>query len=159
MATGSEAKVSSARIVGIALVIGCVAFAVIAAYIVRSGGPRGAGPGLDPVMPMIAVGLCGMSLVLSLVIWKSMAEQARKRLGPAAPDGAVAESYAIACITRGALLEAPALFAIVSFLLTGEWWVLGIAAAGVIGLVVTIPSRTGFDAYRVGVTGKGPFVG
>lgn len=79
---------------------------------------------LHTILPIVAVALAGGGTAVGLTIF-------RKQLDVLRGHEVLAEKlkgYRSAQIIRWAMLEAPALFSIITFLLTGVYWVLGIVA-------------------------------
>jgi hypothetical protein len=139
-ANESAALLRSTQIIVVALILGVVTFAVVAAVI----GPFG------QAFPPIALGLDAIELTAiavsismaaaSFVVPPKILESARER-----SDLSRAEAFRTSRLIASAMCEGPALLWCVALLLSGKWWYLGPIALLIGLLVLHIPSR---DAYE-----------
>lgn len=106
-----------------AFIFGQLAFAGIA-ILLRSGGQMTFDAGeLNTVLPPVAAGLAAAGAAGGGALFRKRRDDVRRQQG--ALSGKLA-AYRGAHIIRWAMLEGPALFSIITFLLTGVYWVLGV---------------------------------
>lgn len=115
-------------------IFGQIAFAGMALFLRSTGGFTFEDESLRTILPLVALALSVGGAAAGAAIFRRQREVLR---GQAVLSEKLA-GYRSAQILRWALLEGPALFSIVTFLLTGVYWVLGL-----VGLLVAL-----FVSYR-----------
>lgn len=119
-----------------AFILGQVAFAGMALFLRTSGGFMFEDEKLRSILPLVAVALAVGGAASGAAFF-------RKRRDTLRGQTTLAHSlagYRGAQIVRWALLEGPALFSIIAFLLTGVYWLLGVVALLIALFVSTRPS-------------------
>ncbi|MFL5243194.1 MAG: hypothetical protein ACJ8FY_13900 [Gemmataceae bacterium] len=142
-------RVFTLRIIIGALLSGVAIMAVMAIFL-RQSGNRPPPPPV-PIMTYLALGFGAVLLVMHRFILKLVESNARKRITgvPSESGGPVIEPldllgiYQSSRIIAAALLEGPAFFCLIAYLVEGHW--LSLAAAGIlwIGLLLLFPSVDG----------------
>lgn len=144
----------SAQLIVGALLMGVVAFTIVAVVMVNNGRP------LKPAMatPLgIALATCALFCIFGAIAFGRFVTNANRAPWQAHPDPVpelMLQPFVIVTILRAALLEGPALFGVLVFLVTGRWEMLIAAAAGVIGLLAIFPSRARFESFVSAVSGR-----
>lgn len=129
----------SIKIVHLALVIGVVFFALVSVFLQINGfGTLGEliNNGLLLIIPLLAlIGIFGSNFIFK--------KRLRKIVDKTNPNEKM-EDYRSALILKFALIEGPSFFAIVAYLLTGNYIFLGTAVVLIIVFLIYTPSRTKF---------------
>ena len=137
-----DEAVKSNLIIWAALIMGMLFFGAISVYLVTSGGMK-----VDQIeqfdvliyiVPLLAV----VSVFAGFFVFNQKLTAIREKTDAIAK---IAE-YRGVLIIRWALLEGPAFFAIVSYLLTGNVVLLGIAVAIITIFILLIPSKAKLEA-------------
>ena len=146
----TPATVRVSRIIAASLIGGVTLFAIIAWLVVQESGPQASDPAAGPVMLYAWAGVAFASVSAAAVLWRlkvSPLIEEPRRGGPGA-SAAHDEALQTALIITWALLEGPALFGLVVYLLTA--WIPAYAGGlllGWLGIGLTFP-RTAW--YRNG---------
>jgi divalent metal cation (Fe/Co/Zn/Cd) transporter len=129
----------SIKIVHLALVIGVVFFALVSVFLQINGfGTLGEliNNGLLLIIPLLAlIGIFGSNFIFK--------KRLRKIVDKTNLNEKM-EDYRSALILKFALIEGPSFFAIVAYLLTGNYIFLGTAVVLIIVFLIYTPSRTKF---------------
>jgi hypothetical protein len=140
-----------------ALMMGLLSASVVMALLVVIG-HRPASPGLAPTFAFIVPGLFVTTLVVSVLVGRVLATQARQQWEgtPEPKDAALfaMPKFEVRAIFRGALLEGPGLFGAVATLLTGEFLFLIVPGLSLIGLAAMFPTRDRVLDFVDQVTGR-----
>ena len=141
MDAATSVKVS--RVMVAALMLGVVAFVLVIEFVLGRK-PMGGTAVPGDVLLMVGGGLLTAGVVGSVVLPQAVLAGAVKRVqgkGKAQVERGMIPAYQIACLLRGAMLEAPALFGALVVLLTGN--AIGYVAPGVavVVMLLTFPSR------------------
>ena len=131
----SKQYFSKLSIVHIALISGQIIFAVVAYFLVSSGAMQ-TDPSLVKTFNIVVPVMIGASVLASIVLFKTLVEQAKTQ----ADIKNKMKAYRSALILRFALLEAPAIVALVGYVLTGQILYLGAAAIMIAISLVQRPS-------------------
>ena len=123
-----------------AMMAGVIIFAVVAAFLVRSGN-MAVDESLGEIMLPLAIGLAGVNIFISDMLFKNQ----MKRINRDQPLYSRQETYRGGFILKVALLEGAALFAIVTYLLTGSPYAI-ITASAVMGFMAI--ARPSVDSMR-----------
>jgi hypothetical protein len=135
------ASLRSTQILVVALILGVVTFAAVAAFMGPVGQPfPPVVSGLDAIESAAIAVSIGMAAA-SFVIPAKILEVARER-----SDHPRAEAFRTSRLIAGAMCEGPALLWCVALLLTGKWWYLAPIALLIGLLVLHIPSRDAYEA-------------
>ena len=132
------ATVQRLRVIGTALVFGVVVFAAVVWF----------GMGVRPapfelaIVSLVAAAFSVIDFVVHLILPGMVAQQAVKQLGPKPSESHLLLVYQTKTIIRLAMLEGAALFCVVAYILDHQIWTLGIAAALVVFMFASIPSKT-----------------
>jgi hypothetical protein len=104
----------------------------------------------------LLVGIAGSVLAPQFILSGAVRRLAGRPRDEVEPT--LARSYMAACLARGVLLEGPALFGVVSALLTGN--PAGYLATGIaiVIMLVTFPSRAALNVLMERATGRSDFV-
>ena len=136
MNSSRTSMLAQLRILHGAFCAGVVLFGGVAAFLVHQDGPLGDASLAQPLM-MVAAVLAVSGLAASVFLTNRLLEKARQQ-----PDVAgKLVAYRSAFIIGVALLEGPALFAVVAYLLTGNVIVLAIVAVLVLRMLMMRPTR------------------
>ena len=145
-----DRTITSLRIVTSAIVISLLAFAgVAAAFRDAIAGPA-AGLLVDWLPGVVALTALAAAAGYTALRRQARAELQRRATeirASADPLAAVLGPYQRLVIVRSALIEAPALLALVGYLAGGSGTALGVAAAAVLLLVASLPSRAGLQRF------------
>ena len=132
-------ELKSLQIVHRALLLGLVLFAAIAFYLNYSGNFIAGLKSYDQPLQVIAITLSFGGFFIGSLLFKKKMQQ----LKDSSPELRVKLStYRSAAIMQWALLECPALFAIICFLLVGNYAFLALAVVFIILFAVTAPNKT-----------------
>ena len=132
-------ELKSLQIVHRALLLGLVLFAAIAFYLNYSGNFIAGLKSYDQPLQVIAITLSFGGFFIGSLLFKKKMQQ----LKDSSPELRVKLStYRSAAIMQWALLEGPALFAIICFLLVGNYAFLALAVVFIILFAVTAPNKT-----------------
>jgi hypothetical protein len=125
-----------------ALVIGQVFFCLISVYLVKYGEMKVDQPDLTkillyivPIMAIICVFSSSYIFKLRLIALKDKTDLNAKFI-----------DYRSALIVRWALLEGPSFFAIVSYLLTGNYFLLSLSMLIIIFFILIMPNKARLEA-------------
>ena len=111
--------------VHVALTTGQLLFAGIAIMLTAKGGIAIEPEELGNTLPLLAAGLSTGGVIAGHFLFRRKLQALRQLNGLSTK----LKNYRAASLMRWALLEGPALFTIVAFLLTGKYWLLGLCAA------------------------------
>ena len=132
-------ELKSLQIIHRALLLGLVLFAAIAFYLNYSGNFITGLKSYDQPLQVIAITLSFGGFFIGSLLFKKKMQQ----LKDSSPELRVKLStYRSAAIMQWALLEGPALFAIICFLLVGNYAFLALAVVFIILFAVTAPNKT-----------------
>ena len=132
-------ELKSLQIVHRALLLGLVLFAAIAFYLNYSGNFIAGLKSYDQPLQVIAITLSFGGFFIGSLLFKKKMQQIKD----SSPELRVKLStYRSAAIMQWALLEGPALFAIICFLLVGNYAFLALAVVFIILFAVTAPNKT-----------------
>ena len=132
-------ELKSLQIVHRALLLGLVLFAAIAFYLNYSGNFIAGLKSYDQPLQVIAITLSFGGFFIGSLLFKKKMQQ----LKDSSPELRVKLStYRSAAIMQWALLEGPALVAIICFLLVGNYAFLALAVVFIILFAVTAPNKT-----------------
>jgi hypothetical protein len=92
-------------------------------------------PNLPVSLSLIAVSIGLLLALLAFTIPDPVAHQVRPTMKPSF------ETYQVACLIRGALLEGGIVLQAVAYLLEGEWWSLAVGGALLLFLIGAVPTR------------------
>ncbi len=123
-------------LIHIALIVGQVLFAGVT-FFLRSNQSVEPDPELRQAFLYIVPVLAAAGIFASLQVFKLMVTKAKQQ----SSLGKKISAYGSAMIVRYAVLEAPSLFAIVAFFLTGEYFFLAISVLIIIFFFLVRPSR------------------
>jgi hypothetical protein len=133
-----------AQMMVLAFVTGLVTFGAIAVVIRLGQEPD------DPMLAYIAAGATVVVMLMSSVLPQAVAAQqlrAQSRQIREAPRQPLAGMYVTRTILRGAPLEGAAFFNLIAYIVSGQWWTLGIVAVLMAMLLVPFPSQTDFENW------------
>jgi len=119
-----------------ALVTGLVVFSVIA-YVVHSIGTFGNDAALLTIFQYMVPALAFMSIVAGRTLYKKKVDDIKNMDNLATKLNA----YRGAFILRDALLEGPAIFAIIAYLLCGNMVLLGVAVLLIVVFIIIRPTK------------------
>jgi hypothetical protein len=144
------------RVILLAVITGIVALGIVAVVLV-AGGTFTTRPHLaTPLLPVLGLTTAALIVVYPVVRQALIAGLRRAGAGEMATEvrgAALVGRFKALTIIGGALAEAPSLFGIVVFLLTGQWLALLVPALGLGAVVLLIPSRDRFARFSAEVTG------
>jgi len=143
-------RVFTLRIIIGALLSGVAIMAFMAIFLRQSGGMPPPPP--TPLVTYLALGLSAVLLVTHRLILKQVETNARKRIARQAGEsvdasipevGDLCGVYQSSRIIAAALIEGPALFCLIAYLIEGQW--ISLVTAGIlwIGLLFLFPSVDG----------------
>ena len=118
------------KIIHTALFAGQIVFGSVAFFLVYSGRFSSSAKDLEKILQILAIVFCGLGYYFSTYLFKKKLLLIRESNANAT---AKFESYRAASIVQWALLEAPAIFTIICFLVTGNYAFLVLA-----GLIIGI---------------------
>jgi hypothetical protein len=146
------------RIIVVALVMGVVAFSLIA--LLSSGGAK---PDRQPIVSFMGLFFAAVMFVAREVVSKFIVASARKKIasgGWQSPQQAARQvseeatleekflfTYRIRLIVRAVPLEGAAFFNLIAFMMDHEWWSFAIAAVFAAINLSTFPSRDGLLSW------------
>jgi cytochrome bd-type quinol oxidase subunit 2 len=136
-----DKDIRAVRILAAALIIGVLLLAGIALFLNKMEATPMASQ-LDPAMANAGIILAAAFISISFWVFKKRNESAA-----AANDNEKKEIYRAAVIVQFALLEAPALFNIIAFMLTGNKQSIIIAACCIIVMLTQFPSEEKFNRF------------
>lgn len=121
ISTTGPAGLRSARIIAAAMIAGVTLFALVAWFLVQTGGPMSdpAATGiLGSIWPLVAVA----AAAAAMVIWRTRIAPLIGRVPDRAEPGAARHDAAlqVSLVIHWALMEGPAVFGIAVYLLTGS---------------------------------------
>jgi hypothetical protein len=137
-----EVPFKTVQIVVAALILGTLAFAVIALLTAQ--------PGNLDLVAYLAVGFSVVELVISFVAPQIATRQRMQELRQESseiPTMALFGVYQTQAIIRGALLEGAAFFCCIAYMNTQLWWTLGTALGLMVILAILFPTRGRFDDW------------
>ncbi len=144
------------RVILLAITISIVAFGIVAVVLVTGGTfttrPHLATP-LLPVLGLTAAALIVVYLVVRRALIAGLRRAGASETATEVREAALVGRFQALTIIGGALAEAPSLFGIVVFLLTGQWMALLVPALGLGAVVLLIPSRDRLARFSAEVTG------
>lgn len=146
----TPATVRVSRIIAASLIGGVTFFAIIAWLVVQESGPQASDPAAGPVMLYAWAGVAFASLSAAAVLWRLKVSPLIEDPRRGAPGAAAAHNEALqtALIITWALLEGPALFGVVVYLLFGSDTAFGAGLLLVwLGIGLTFP-RAGWFAGK-----------
>ena len=129
-------------IVWAAMLIGQVLFLAIAVYLVIYGGMNIAQPDINKILLFIVPLMAISCVFISFNIFKQRVVDLKDKLDL----NTKLTDYRSALIVRWALVEGPSFFAIVSYLLTGNYILLGIAIILIMIFILVMPSQSKMEA-------------
>jgi hypothetical protein len=129
------------QIVTGAMVLGVLFFAGIA-FANGQGQPPG-----DPTLGYVAIVFSAVLLILSFIIPGIVASQTLRRFGDDTSDNKYYAAFQTKLITRAALIEAPAFFCGIAYMVTRLWWTLGLMLALVALILAFFPTKGRLDDW------------
>jgi hypothetical protein len=129
----------SIKIVHIALVVGVVFFALTSVFLQIKGFGT-VGHEIDKVLLIVVPIFTLIGIFASNFVFKKKLNEIRKKSNLKEKM----EEYRSALIIKLALIEAPSFFAVISFLLTGNYIYLGLAVILIIVFIIYTPNKTKF---------------
>jgi hypothetical protein len=125
-----------------AMVLGVLVFAGISIFLINLNGPFATDIGeLNKYLPIIIGILAFGGLVSSHLIYRKRINQA---VASSLPLSEKVMAYRSALLLYLALSEGAALFCVIAFMLTGNYWIIGIAGLLVINMIIKRPSSGKF---------------
>jgi hypothetical protein len=152
------AVVRAMQIIRGALVMGAVSFGGVVAFLLLSGQaaqqpviPNALFPNF-PLLLLIAAPLAVSCVLASFVVPGVVEGQARRSLSPEGTSDAERDQRLLAAhqsgaMARGALLEGPSLFLLVTSLAEGHWWGLMWTGALQVLQLATFPTTSGVENW------------
>lgn len=141
-------RVMTMRIIVIALLNGIFLFVGIAVYTRATGG--GAPPPDVPMLTYVAF-LFALPLVLAALVVPRIIEGAAiknaAKNATGSEVGALLNIFQQRLIVRSALFEGPAFFALVAYMVEGQWPMLVVAGVMALGIATGFPSVSGVQAW------------
>lgn len=136
-----QANLQSSLVIWSSLVLGQIFFGAISVYLVKYGGMNIDQPELYQILIYVVPIIAIVSVLLSFYIFNQrlVALKDKTDLNSKLFD------YRSALIVRWALLEGPSFFAIVSYILTGNYILLSIAVVIIIIFILLMPNRARFE--------------
>lgn len=126
------------KIIHLAITACLTGFAIIIFILVKTGKLHVANPSLERVFQLAAIILSVSMFLIGFNLFKRKIMEARNSSG----DGeARFQLYRSACIVWWAMLEGPGLFAVIGFMLTGNYAFLALAIVHVLALLVFMPRK------------------
>jgi hypothetical protein len=89
----------------------------------------------DVPLALILAGVALVLVVLSLILPDHLAHQVHPEMRPSF------NGYQVACLIRGAFLEAAVIMQAVAYLIEGEWWSLALGGSIALLLLGAMPTR------------------
>ena len=136
--TNNAGILKALQIIHKAMLLGMVLFATIAFFLNYSGNFPPSLQSYDKVLQVIAILLALSGFFIGNALFKKKIFQLRDSQESFENKLPV---YRSACLVQWALLEAPALFSIIGFLLTGNYAFLALAGALVLLFVINTPTK------------------
>lgn len=154
------ARVRTAQIIAVALILGSTTFLGIVIFLVQKGGEIGKlGEGDLPILSLLAVGFLVVQASL-VVAWPNlvvprqlntlaasapdkhvMPAMPRQSGGPISDAGFLFTTYLMLMIVRMALLEGTSFFASIAYLLEGRPLALAVSVLAILGLLALFPTE------------------
>lgn len=131
-----------------AMLAGQVLFAVGCIYVLYTKTIVPSSQDLDKILQVVAIVFSAAGFFAGNFLFKRRLSQAREA------SAGLKEKFAIyrsACIMQWALLEAPVLFSVICFLLTGNYAFIALAAALILLFTILGPSKIKI-AFQLGVS-------
>jgi hypothetical protein len=119
-----------------ALVIGLVLFSIIA-YVVHGAGAFDNNATLSAIFQYMVPVLAFLGIAAGNVLYKKQVNEIKKKVGLAEKLNAYRGPFTL----RDALLEGPALFAIIAYLLCGNTLLLGVAVLLIVVFILIRPTK------------------
>ena len=127
------------RMLHISLLGGMMVFATIIFVLVSSGKfPAVVDASIDRILQVVALILTSVLLVVGFGVFKKRIRQVHQSTDPALQK---LDKYRTSCITWWAMIEAPGIFALVGFLLTGNYAFFALACFHILLLTVFMPRK------------------
>ena len=126
------------RILHLSLLVGPVLFGIASVFIVQNGLMQAAEESLSRILQVIAILFSVALMVIGFNLFKRKIMEVRNSTGEAKTR---LEQYRAACILWWAMNEAPALFSITCYLLTGNFSFLALAGFHILILLVFMPRK------------------
>ncbi len=145
------------RLVLLAIAAGIIVLGVVAGVLV-TGGNIPAQPKLGSLLLPALLVVAAMMVVVFLLVRQLMLAGLRRgepgdRAGEVPAQKLLGRFQALT-IVGGTLVELPALFGVVVFLLTRQWVALLVPALGLGSLILLFPSRDKFTRFADGINGS-----
>ena len=150
------------QIIAFALVLGVLTFISIAIYVVQiTDGGQGIGqPGGPPILSLLALGMLALLAIVSLVLPNALLRQGMRRIArrefqppPSVEPSPAADAEQILGLRQStliislALIEGPAIFACVAYLLEGRPFVLAVVGLAIGLMLVRFPTQAGVRGW------------
>jgi hypothetical protein len=144
------------RIITIALINGVLIFTGIAIYMRNSGSMQDAPAPPTPLITYFSIFFAAAMLLAQFVIPRLVEATVRKGIvrnpppsGTTLPGdySALSALYQTRLLIAEALLEGPAFFALIAYLVEGQWPALAVAVLLLLFLVSKFPTMTGLTAW------------
>lgn len=131
--------IKSLNIIHKAMLMGQIIFAAICIYLVYSGIIKSFSSELDKLLQAIALSLAAAGLFGGRYYFKNKILQ----ISDMQADVKVKfEAYRTACLLQWALLEAPALFSVICFFLTGNYAFIALALLLIVIFAIMVPLKS-----------------
>jgi hypothetical protein len=139
-----KSPIQPIQIIAFAMMQGLMIFAAIAVFFVVSSDD----PGDESSLPVIATAVAAVVTVLRFIVPPMMASgqmrTVRSTMSRDDEQGVEAAAYGVfqtRTIIEDALLEGACFFVLIAFLLSKQWWLLGVAGALVALMIASFPTR------------------
>ena len=126
------------KILHLAITACLTGFTVIIFILVKAGKLHAANPSLERVLQFAAIFLSVVMFLIGFNMFKRKIMEARNSL---VNGEARFQLYRAACIVWWAMLEAPGMFAVIGFVLTGNYAFLALAIVHVLALLAFMPRK------------------
>lgn len=133
----SQQYFKSLYILQVAFLVGLLIFSMVVVFLRLSGAMEIDKPGLNAVFQIFIPGLVILGFVFGSFLYKKKVEQAR-HLGELTEK---MNAYRAAFIIRAAMLEGPAIFAIIGFMLTGNYFLIALAGFVILMFLMWLPTK------------------
>jgi hypothetical protein len=137
------------RIILVGLIVGVAIFAAIVVYLVNFAG-NGPFAQMNGLMTWVTVGFAVIMGIMQAFIPNAMVAAARRRLAQTTELAELAGlimAHRSKTIVGAAMCESIAFMALISYMLEGDFWLLGIASLFTLMIAVRLPTANGLAAW------------
>ena len=138
------------QIIALALIQGVVVFGAIAVFV----GLQGGGPDDETIMPAIAAAVAGFAAVARFAVAPTIGSQMTARVrGDAdlkdeqALQNALYGVFQTRTIIEDAILEGAAFLTLIAFMMSKQWWLLGVTGGLLVLMAVFFPTRGRIESF------------